>query len=835
MFLIQNRKSIIGGLLLCFAISIFIFPTVTKGEHIEDAFIRGIPTTYLWNYSGFGPTPNSIRLKNFLDNWKTRGGLVTAIGIGIQQMYEDYPEYIEFIKENKVPVTRYPNVGHVEPCPVGRLRDLAGLSLQEAIIAVWEYETRTLIPNWHLEDGKLVLGNPRAGMPITFEELPLYNIPQEEYWLYGGTLAMQVILGVTPMNFDQPSLQRPPRERSYTNPVQKALGMDNWANPDGSQWDPENSPLEFYKREYGISSFREVLEMPCPVEKILGYMTKEEKDKWKRILAYYGEKKKVLDSADYRDWELRLLTNEEKRQYPDMFDSNNLTPLRETPNYFLQKEKIIYKNSIQKTAEFLENHWKNSDEYISPPMYVPAGGINLSLSEAYQTLAFSLEYFAIKEILPEKVAIKDILGPIDYPLKEEGIFGQELAEMQGLSNEYENTTETNILTTAWRVSEFIRKEGFIPSRIKMFVPVSGSKLRPVEEEKYINPAELLCSMAREYMVTIREKIPGFVTVSPAKIIRAPGITKSIPIREISHREINSYWSYSPDKEPGIMRDFNNQDEKSVSRQTILEIANYLVERWPSFNHDGDLGGPPDYVEAGGNVFSIAESFQALAFALEAFSKNSALPDRVIVKELLGPVDYPMYELPVEPRFDPDKKIGGWQPYELRKEYFPDEEIIKKQGIDYPSGGWGKWRNGRAKPENIFAAAVKAAKMMRETEQIPSMIPMILPLGITEVVTSSTADRAGSERKDIEVIVNPAELLYVMASEVQIIGREGNPGVARMTNVKIIFDQPCRSVNASSPVAFRGGRLSSYMATWDKFLWRGKVSRWLINKAWNYTP
>jgi len=136
------------------------------------------------------------------------------------------------MKRMRIPVTRYGGVGHQEPAPVGRMKDLSGMSLEESIVAQWEAETRTLVPNWHFENGKIVLGNPRAGEPMTFEELPLYNISQRWDRLLGGTLAIEYILGVIPMDFFESMYENLPRDEVPTawpiTAVKKALGMGSY-------------------------------------------------------------------------------------------------------------------------------------------------------------------------------------------------------------------------------------------------------------------------------------------------------------------------------------------------------------------------------------------------------------------------------------------------------------------------------------------------------------------------------------------------------------------------------------------------------------------------------
>lgn len=83
------------------------------------------------------------------------------------------------------------------------------------------------------------------------------------------------------------------------------------------QWKPENSPLAFFKRTYGVSSFKEILEMPCPVEYILSLMSEEEKEQQRRMLVHLGEIKKRADASDWRNWETRLLSADDLRGNPE--------------------------------------------------------------------------------------------------------------------------------------------------------------------------------------------------------------------------------------------------------------------------------------------------------------------------------------------------------------------------------------------------------------------------------------------------------------------------------------------------------------------------------------
>jgi len=150
-------------------------------------------------------------------NVKAEYGFVAAV---VQQLNDDYPETIELIKKMQLPVGYHGGSGHPEPAVVGRQQGGsrspdAGVSLEEFWRYQWEYETHTLIPDWRFRsDGTIIRSNPKKGRPITFAELKEYKIFQKKEWLFGGWLAIQKILGVTPLQVDA----------SGHGPVFEALG-----------------------------------------------------------------------------------------------------------------------------------------------------------------------------------------------------------------------------------------------------------------------------------------------------------------------------------------------------------------------------------------------------------------------------------------------------------------------------------------------------------------------------------------------------------------------------------------------------------------------------------
>lgn len=276
-------------------------------------------------------------------------------------------------------------------------------------------------------------------------------------------------------------------------------------------------------------------------------------------------------------------------------------------------------------------------------------------------------------------------------------------------------------------------------------------------------------------------------------------------------------------------DYLQANTRTLEREIIVEAAKYLMFHWPQSNHDGDFGGPPDYVETDNVNLSLAEAFQAFAYVLEHFVLHERVPNNIAIQDVLGPIDYPVYELPVEPKLDPEKvlDIRGWQPYEMDKQYFPDAETIAAQGL---LGTSFRPLSVMTNEVNVMQAAVDAARFIRKNGHIPGSIEMFMPV---EPRPPKEGESYHS-LKDRKVDANAAELLYGMAQLVYILNRDNFPGPVRMISVKIIEDQICRYVVNSTPISYMNGR---FQANWmdTGFIWREWVPPRLLNAGWTYKP
>ncbi|MFH1928343.1 MAG: hypothetical protein ABIK79_09290, partial [Chloroflexota bacterium] len=96
------------------------------------------------------------------------------VGVVLQQLLEDAPEVVEQIIRLRIPIAYHCGAGQQRVGPVGHPPDLREMSWEDAVRAMWIFETHTL--------------EAESGQPIPGR--------------MGGYLAVQSILGVIPLPTD---------------------------------------------------------------------------------------------------------------------------------------------------------------------------------------------------------------------------------------------------------------------------------------------------------------------------------------------------------------------------------------------------------------------------------------------------------------------------------------------------------------------------------------------------------------------------------------------------------------------------------------------------------
>jgi len=105
-----------------------------------------------------GPVRGSVAIRQMTDLLERHGirahyGFVGAVA---QQLAEDFPDTVEKIRKLKLAVGYHGGAGHNPRGPHRQQPDIRGLSPDDAIRALWTFETRALYPDDH----------PQAGQPI---------------------------------------------------------------------------------------------------------------------------------------------------------------------------------------------------------------------------------------------------------------------------------------------------------------------------------------------------------------------------------------------------------------------------------------------------------------------------------------------------------------------------------------------------------------------------------------------------------------------------------------------------------------------------------------------
>ena len=768
----------------------------------------------------------------------------------------------------KLPITRYPSIaGHVLPAPVGDMRHMPGMLLQQLrnrevsweqyIRNEWIAETRTLTPAWRLDGNRVIVDNPRKGSPIKLDDLPAYRIPEEERRLFGGTLALQEAFGVIPLPVFPPIFKGDKVEERRLTPVLKALGMMSyepstqsfeamnapiratnpkiadwfvkhfpvdrplhadagfaythdyvgryigldihedmikyavehpdeyrivWPDPEERQWAAENSPLEFYKKTYGVSSLREVREMPAPVKKI------REGDASIPVRRAGREY-----SSENDDWRKKLLFT---------LSELGVTSEANLPDFLRPRKRWVTGRQVRSAAKAIVEDTKFPGGLGALPRVIRASGESWTLATAFVALANSLEHYALNDFLPAELSFEEIIGPVEHPLEAVSNPAELDAQVGRLGeippNPYLN--EVNLLQAVWETAEKVRADQKIPARISVRIS-EGRRGDFRGRALQVNAAELLYAMAEEIERMEKDGLPDEVPFR--RVIITPARTHAS-----SARALDYLWTRT---EPA------SATNERAGRAQILEAAEYLMSAWTAghLGHQEDIGGPPYSVPlSGGGAWSLNDAFQALAYSLAEYNRTGNLPDQVPVRDVMGPVDYPMCALRSEPAYNTRTLRGGWKPYQIDMRDFPPEELITVQGLPgYSHGSYQAF----VEANKLLESVERAVTRLDETGTVPGSVRIDLPPG-----------RRSPRAPDAEGYINAAELLWGMAQLYRYLEVLGSPDDVLLRSCRLIQGQLHFNIVGLAPVGFSR---QTYRYHINSFDWIEKVPVWRIHTAW----
>ena len=175
------------------------------------------------------------------------------------------------------------------------------------------------------------------------------------------------------------------------------------------------------------------------------------------------------------------------------------------------------------------------------------------------------------------------------------------------------------------------------------------------------------------------------------------------------------------------------DEQTLSGSEVLAVAKGVLDGWAG------PGYPPPHVELGDRVLSLADCFQALVHTLASYRRQGSLPEKVVIRQLVGPTDTPVV-LGI--------KRGEFQP---------------------------RWLLDGARVADL-AVAVET----NMSDRIPGMVDLTSEERPVPSLLNSSLPPDQTER-----LLNPAEFLYIAAQVVQSLGQTGEPGQALVTGANLL--------------------------------------------------
>ena len=536
--------------------------------------------------TGKEPTRDSVAIQRMTDLLERHGvrahyGLV---GVVAQQLAEDVPDTVEKIRKLKLAIGYHGGAGHNPRGPHRQLPDIRGLPPDDAIRALWAFETRGFYPDDHAQ----------AGQPIP-------NVP-------GGWLAIQTALGVTPlqtdaagrgalfealgagypMSHDESSPERGalslpelheihvygegrgggvpatyygwavgefapvtvdilewfrilaenlPRDRVFASGFMSHAGID-WnaferllnflkdrddfritaPDPEGWQWKPENSPLAFYQKRYGVKSLAEVMSLPAPLDELRPRFKEEISD-----LGWRGRPRGEIRN-----------------------------PKSEIRNPPVARPSSLSGDDILLAADDILSRWPrytHDGDFGGPPVFLELGEKRrISLADAFQAFVRAIDEWRKTARLPDSVALKPLRGPIDFPtfkleapqtldvrqrllgytpreIPRDAMPDPRVVARQGLPacgdfhlwiQTHTKADANDMLTAVARVAEKMTDR--VPGVVSLNLLCHAAQGEPdAKRLTAINPAEFLYALAQQYRSLATRGKPNDVVLVSAKI------------------------------------------------------------------------------------------------------------------------------------------------------------------------------------------------------------------------------------------------------------------------------------------------------------------------------
>lgn len=474
------------------------------------------------------------------------------VGVVLQQLAEDSPQTIERIIRLHMPIGYHGGAGHAPVGPVGHPPDTRNMTWEEAVRALWAFETHTL--------------DVETRQPIPGRS--------------GGYLAIQSILGVIPLPTDAKGTGRMDNPGEFVLarmgagacPVAAPFGTDavilsplheTHLFPDSGR----AVPPTYYGKPFGVDA--PMMADPLRWFETLARNLPEEQTYVVQCMTHAGFDPAALDrllgflsnhpddfcvthpDPDGTQWHPE---NSALAFYRRTYGIGSLAELLELDEPPTPLSTSVTAADIAKAADavlstsLLNTH---DGDFAEPPDFIELGYRRLSpertfsLADAFQALTRALTHWGKHGELPGEMRLPFIRGPVDYPrygrevrpaLPDIQFIGYTPTELpvaavpdpavinsQGLppAGDYHVWMPTHTLAEGGAViaaASALDLSDHVPGVIRLPLRAEDSRgCEPRSVDVALNPAEFLYAMAQVYRQLARDGRPGPVALVSIKV------------------------------------------------------------------------------------------------------------------------------------------------------------------------------------------------------------------------------------------------------------------------------------------------------------------------------
>lgn len=471
-------------------------------------------------------------------------GFVAAV---LQELWEDSPETVEKIIRLRMPIGYHGGAGHAAVGPVGHPQDTRNMSWEEAVRAMWDFETHTL----DVETRRPVPGR------------------------VGGYLAIQSILGVIPLptdakgtgHMDTPGEFVLARMGAGSYPLDAPFGPDAiFLSPlHEPQLFPDSGlgtvPPTYSGKPFGVDA--PMMADPLHWLETLAHNLPEDRTFVVHCMTHAGLDPDALDRLlgflaghpdDFRvthpdpasaQWHPENSALAFYRRTYGIHSLAELLALDEPPRPLpttVTAAEVAAAAEAMLSASLLNTH---DGDFAEPPEFIELGHRRLSLADAFQALARALAHWSRHGALPGELSLPFIRGPIDSPrygrevrpvLPDVQFIGYTPTELpvaampdpaiinsQGLPpvGDYHIWMPTHTLAAGEAVvavAAALNLADHVPGVVRLPLRAEDSRGRePRLVEVALNPAEFLYAMAQVYRLLARDGRPGPAALVSIKV------------------------------------------------------------------------------------------------------------------------------------------------------------------------------------------------------------------------------------------------------------------------------------------------------------------------------